>query len=105
MPITSPDSHRRRSIRVPGFDYGKAGAYFVTACAQDRLNVFGEVVEGEMRPNDAGRIVRSVWEDLPNHYAGVTLDAFVVMPNHVHGILFVVGARHASPPRLWPLTR
>ncbi len=81
--------HQRRSIRLKGYDYAQAGAYFITLCTQDRVSLFGEVVEGEMRLNDAGRTVEWTWQDLPNHLPQVTLDAFVVMPKHVHGIIII----------------
>ena len=81
------DRHQRRSIRLAGYDYTQAGTYFVTICAEDRECVLGEVVADEMMPNDAGTIALAVWNDLPRHYAHVQVDAFVVMPNHVHGII------------------
>jgi REP element-mobilizing transposase RayT len=79
----------RRSIRLKGFDYGTPGAYFVTICAHNRACVFGEVVDDVVRLNDPGNIVAASWADLPTHYPHVRLDAFVVMPNHVHGILLL----------------
>jgi putative transposase len=75
----------------------------VTVCAHNRACVFGEIVNGEMRLNDAGRMVHAVWEDLPHHYAGIELDAFVVMPNHVHGIIFIVGAGFKPAPTKYGL--
>ncbi len=81
--------HRRRSIRLKGYDYSQAGAYSITVCTQYRACLFGEIVNGEMRHNDAGRMVHSVWDELPLHYSHVDLDAFVVMPNHVHGIIIL----------------
>jgi len=81
------DRRRRRSIRLKGYDYSQAGAYFVTICTEDREWVLGEVVAGEVRPNDAGAVALAVWEDLPRHYGHVRVDAFVVMSNHVHGII------------------
>ncbi|MBU0500924.1 MAG: hypothetical protein KJ558_01720 [Gammaproteobacteria bacterium] len=77
----------RRSIRLQGYDYSQAGAYFVTICTQNRESLFGDIVEGEMRLNEAGRLVESVWDGLPEHYFHVELDAMVVMPNHFHGII------------------
>jgi REP element-mobilizing transposase RayT len=85
-----PNKHHRRSIRLKGYDYTQAGAYFVTIVTQDRECLFGEVVEGEMRVNPFGEIVAWAWNDLPNHNPHVELDAFVVMPNHVHGIVLIV---------------
>jgi putative transposase len=98
-----PQGRRRRSIRLQGYDYAQVGAYFVTVCAHNRACVFGEIVNGEMRLNDAGRMLHAVWEDLPHHYAGIELDAFVVMPNHVHGIIFIVGAGFKPAPTKYGL--
>jgi len=85
-----PNKHHRRSIRLKGYDYTQAGAYFVTICTQGRECLFGQVVEGKMRVNPFGEIVVWAWNDLPNHNPHVELDAFVVMPNHVHGIVLIV---------------
>jgi putative transposase len=90
MPFNS-EKHCRRSIRLPGYDYSQPGAYFVTICTQDRAYLFGEVVNGEMRLNKYGQIVDDAWNDLSNHYAGLILDAFVIMPNHVHGVIVLTG--------------
>jgi REP element-mobilizing transposase RayT len=92
------ERHHRRSIRLQGYDYSQAGAYFVTVYAESRECLFGKIVNGEMRLNDAGRLVQDVWGNLPNHYAGVDLDAFVVMPNHIHGIVMIVGAGPRACP-------
>jgi len=73
-----------------------AGAYFVTICTQERACVLGEIVDGEMRLNDAGSIARRCWEEIPRHFPLVELDAFVVMPNHVHGIIVIHGRGEAS---------
>ena len=95
-----PQKHHRRSIRLKGYDYSQAGAYFITIVAQARACLFGEVVDGEMRLNDAGRMV---WDDLPERFPGLELDAFGVMPNHVHGIIILTGrapvGRVLCPPR------
>ena len=84
-----PTRHHRRSIRLKGYDYSQARAYFVTICTQDRACLFGKVVNGEMRLNDAGRMVLAEWNMLPERFPHVVLDAFVVMPNHVHGIVVI----------------
>lgn len=86
-----PLKHHRRSIRLKGYDYTHAGAYFVTLVAHGRECIFGEIVDGEIRVNPLGEIAAYYWQELPRHFAHVTLDAFVVMPNHVHGVI-VVGA-------------
>ena len=91
----------RRSIRLKGYDYSWPGAYFVSICAHNRECLFGEIVNGGMVLNDAGRMAEQCWHNIPLHFPHVELDAFVVMPNHVHGILFVVdapvGAKIFSP--------
>lgn len=74
-------------MRLRDYDYAQAGAYFVTIVAMDRACLFGEVVSGEMLPNEFGRIVQTVWDGLPDHYSNVECDAFIVMPNHVHGVI------------------
>jgi putative transposase len=84
----------RRSIRLRRYDYSSAGAYFVTICTKDRECLFGKVVEGEMRMNTWGDIVRACWDNLSRHYGRVVTDAFVVMPNHVHGIIMITDDRN-----------
>lgn len=81
--------HHRRSIRLQGYDYSQAGAYFVTIVTQDRTCLFGGVVDGQMRLNDHGEIVREEWLRTAQMRPNVTLDAFVIMPNHVHGIIIL----------------
>src|SRR5207249_1551313 len=80
----------RKSIRLKGYDYSQPGLYFVTICAFARKCLFGTVVDGVMRVNEAGNIIDECWDDLPNHYPNVELDEFGVMPNHVHGIVALV---------------
>jgi len=100
--VTMRHKNHRRSIRLKGYDYTQAGAYFVTICTKDRACLFGDVADGVMRLNQMGHIVRQCWLAIPNHVPHVLLDEFVVMPNHVHGIIVImpthdVGATHASP--------
>ena len=85
-----PGTHRRRSIRLAGYDYSQVGAYFVTLCAFRHQSVFGEVADHQIRLNELGRIVEETWMTLPNHYDFIVLDAFVVMPNHVHGVVVLI---------------
>ena len=103
-----PGKHNRGSIRLPRYDYTQPGAYFVTICVAGRQCIFGEIIDGVMRPNKNGLIVSEQWAGLPKHYPNALLDEFVVMPNHVHGIIHLiddsrpsVGAgfqpAHASP--------
>ena len=91
--------HHRRSIRLRGYDYRQAGAYFVTICTQNRQYLFGDVVDGQTVLNGPGEMVDTVWCQLPQHYPGVQVDAFVVMPNHIHGIsILLVGAGAPACP-------
>ena len=91
----------RRSVRLQDYHYSQAGAYFITVCTQERRALFGEIVDGEMVLNDAGRAVEHTWLAIPQHFPQVELDAFVVMPNHLHGIVVIsgspVGAKDFSP--------
>ena len=93
-----PDLYHRRSIRLRGYDYTSAGAYFATICTQERACLFGDVADGQVRLNDAGNMVESIWSELPGHYPGVEVDAFIVMPNHLHGIIVLVGAGPRACP-------
>jgi REP element-mobilizing transposase RayT len=89
-----PERHHRRSIRLRGYDYRAAGAYFITIVVQDRACLFGEVVEGAMCLNDAGQMVERWWLELNRRFPHVSTDAYVVMPNHFHGIVVI----HSRPP-------
>ena len=97
--IYDPNKHHRCSIRLKGFDYTREAAYFVTISTQNQACLFGEIVNEQMRLNDAGRVAQMVWKAIPDHFSQVEIDASVVMPNHIHGIIIIVGATHASPPR------
>lgn len=97
--INNPTSHRRKSIRLQGYDYSQAGLYFITVCTHNRVPLFGEIIDGVMALNAAGQIVEKCWCAIPEHFPQVTLDEFVVMPNHVHGIITIgttVGVNHVG---------
>lgn len=79
--------HERKRNRLLGFDYRTGGAYFVTICVRNRACVFGEIVDGVVMVNEIGRIVQEQWDWLGQQYPYIRLDAFVIMPNHVHGIV------------------
>ena len=109
--------HNRRSIRLRGYDYTQAGAYFVTVCVHNDLvrrgaaccahqpvalnstDIFGHIENGKMVINDYGRIVDASLRAIPDHFSSVILDEFTVMPNHVHLIVIINDARaqHAAP--------
>lgn len=86
----------RRSIRLRGYDYSRPGTYFVTVCTHRKEHLLGEVAEGDMKPSQCGEIVGLHWRDLPRHYPQIRLDSFVVMPNHVHGTVEIVGPNRES---------
>lgn len=85
----NPNKHHRRSIRLKGYDYTQPGAYYITLCTQARQCLFGDVVAGKMRLNSLGYIAFTYWQKIPVHFAHLQLDVFVVMPNHLHGILVI----------------
>ncbi len=88
MPF-DPKKHRRRSIRLEGYDYSQVGEYFVTLCAHKMRRLFGEVKNGQMHLNRLGQIVESEWRKTPHLRPGVDLGDFVVMPNHLHGLVLI----------------
>jgi REP element-mobilizing transposase RayT len=93
--------HDRKSIRLPEYDYSGPGRYFVTVCTADRRCLFGAVAGERMTLNEYGLLVETCWRAIPEHFAHIELDDFVVMPDHVHGIVGIVepvGATHGSPP-------
>lgn len=93
--------HHRRSIRLKGYDYSQNGAYFITICTQNRECLFGDIKDGEPFLYDAGKMVQSVWNGFPDYYPYVELDQFIVMPNHIHGIIVLnVGAGLRACPEL-----
>jgi putative transposase len=81
--------HHRRSIRLPGYDYTLPGAYFVTIVTHGRVPLFGRVVNRQMRLGPWGEIVRDEWLNTAMHRPGISLDVFVVMPDHFHGIVII----------------
>ncbi|MEW6529384.1 MAG: transposase [Thermodesulfobacteriota bacterium] len=94
--------HHRRSLRLRAYDYSAAAAYFLTLCAHDQECLFGEVADGELSLNRFGSIASEEWRRSAEVRSEISLDAFVVMPNHLHGILFVdpiviVGAHGRAP--------
>jgi REP element-mobilizing transposase RayT len=95
------DKHHRRSIRLKGYDYSQAGAYFVTLVAYQRDCLFGEIRDVKMVLNDFGTIADECWRAIPDHFPLVELGAYVVMPNHVHGIIIITdgGMRRGTPWR------
>ncbi|MFC1651354.1 transposase [Candidatus Latescibacterota bacterium] len=93
-----PEKHHRRSIRLKGYDYSQPGGYYVTIVTHNRECLFGSVSDGEMVLNDAGKMVEKIWKEIPKFYSNFSIDTFQIMPNHLHGILTIVGA----DPRVCP---
>ncbi len=85
----NPEKHHRRSIRLKGYNYTREGAYYFTICCHQRRCLLGEIKDGFMHLNLVGATVKAVWESFPRHFPLIELDAFVVMPNHVHGIIVI----------------
>jgi putative transposase len=93
MPVRPP---RRKQLRLSGYDYSHPGAYFVTVCIKERASILGNIAESVMQLNELGCVATKCWHDIPGYYSGISLDAFVAMPNHIHGIIFV-GAGSPRP--------
>jgi len=83
------NKYRIESIRVPKYDYSQSGYYFITICVKNRENRFGEIIHGKLIKTTSAKIVDQCWFDLPNHFRQCLLDEFVIMPNHVHGIIII----------------
>ncbi|MCL2021010.1 MAG: hypothetical protein FWG81_02645 [Betaproteobacteria bacterium] len=94
-----PDIHHRRSIRLKEYNYAQPGLYFVTICVHKWQPLFGDVVNGEMRLNTCGKIANECWTAIATKFENTFLREFIVMPNHIHGIIEIVGARFIAPLR------
>ena len=93
------NTRSRCPLRLQGYHSSQAGGYFVTICVQRQQSPFGNVVNEEMHLNNAGHMVQTIWQGLPDRFFATGLDLFVVMPNHFHGIILIVGAGLALPNR------
>ena len=87
------NNFNRRSIRLRNYDYSQAGAYFVTICCQDRQCYFGRIKNRKIELSIFGHIIKMNWENIPGHFKNVILDEYVIMPNHMHGIIIINGHR------------
>ena len=85
------NNRNRKPNRLQNYEYSQTGYYLVTICTQDRVNYFGEIEKGRMRLDDIGQIVTDCWQAIPEHFHNTVLDEFVVMPNHIHGIIVIKG--------------
>jgi putative transposase len=103
--VAPTNLHVRKSIRLKGYDYSQAGLYFITICTQNRLCLFGEIENGEMVLNDAGMMIKTVWHEIPVYYHKFNVREFVVMPNHIHGIIQIISNPKpvGAGPRVCPI--
>ncbi len=92
------NNRTRKSNRLPTYDYSRAGYYFVTICTHNRKEWFGEIIGGQMIPNAAREMVTRTWHELPEFYRGIRTDQFQIMPNHLHGIIIIVGDGPRAAP-------
>ena len=83
------DTFRMDSTRMKGWDYSSPGKYFVTICTKDRICYFGDVVDGKMHLSEMGKVSDCFWKEIPEHFPNAGLDAFQIMPNHIHGIVVI----------------
>jgi REP element-mobilizing transposase RayT len=87
--MKSLGTHDRKSIRLKKYDYSSPGEYFITICTHNRECILGEIVGDKMQLSLIGKVVQECWEKIPRHFSNVETDAFIIMPNHVHGIIII----------------
>ena len=103
--MNTAESYSTQSLRLPDWDYATPGWYLVTICTHGRVPWFGEVVDGKMVRNELGEVAQKLWGEIPSHHNYVTLDEFIIMSDHIHGILLIsdesetVATLHATSPR------
>ncbi|MDX2079131.1 MAG: transposase [bacterium] len=97
--LYNPNIHHRRSLRLQDYDYSQTGVYFVTICTHLREKLFGEIHNEYMHLNQIGMITQTCWRAIPDHFPHVETDEFIVMPNHIHGILVFTAFSDVSPSR------
>lgn len=106
-PATRPrfDGPGRRSIRLPEFDYSRGGPYFITICTRHRARILSRISGGRLAVTSLGLIVRDCWQALPNHFPHLRLDSIVIMPDHVHAILWIVRGKTSIGEKPAPITQ
>jgi len=100
MPHYNPTIHQRKSIRLKGYDYAQAGLYFITICVQNKACLFGNIVNNEMILNEYGQIAHAEWIKTAKIRPYVELGEFIVMPNHLHGIICLSGRGVLHTPKI-----
>jgi putative transposase len=83
------DKYRVETVRLQGWDYSRNGYYFVTVCIKDRENLFGQIENDEMLLSETGQMATQYWHEIPSHFPFIKLDEFIIMPNHIHGIIVI----------------
>jgi len=97
-----PVKHHHRSIRLKGYDYSQSGAYYTTICTHDKKSLFGKIIDGNMVLNEFGEIVNDEWIKTEQIRKNVKLDEYMVMPNHLHGIIVINNNRRDTLMRVQP---
>ena len=95
-PKFNPNLHHRRSIRLKNYDYSQSGLYFITICTQNRECLFGEIIDDKINLNIAGKMVENIWLEIPQIFTDTKLHEYIIMPNHFHAIIEIVGADSIS---------
>ncbi len=80
---------KRKSIRLSNYDYSQGGCYFITICTKNMISYFGEIFGNEIKLSETGKTAFGYWENIPSHYQNTNLDEFIVMPNHIHGLIWL----------------
>ena len=96
----NPDIHNRRSIRLKDYDYSKEGIYFITICTLDHEQLFGDIIDDKMFLNEFGKIVNGFWLQILKNFPNVQLDEYIIMPNHIHGIIVICNKSVGAIPEL-----
>jgi len=98
----SSEVHHRRSIRLKDYDYSQPGGYFITICTQHKACLFGEIKDAKMELNIAGQIIKKWWLKIPNKFPAITIDEYIIMPNHIHGICMIFESNVGADPCVCP---
>lgn len=85
----NPDKYHRKYIRLKEYDYSSKGFYYVTLCVNEQLCLFGDIEDGKIKLNDAGKMVGKIWQEIPKYYASAKIDEYIVILNHFHGIIIL----------------
>ncbi|MDI6780275.1 MAG: hypothetical protein QME25_08860 [Bacteroidota bacterium] len=83
------NKYRIESTRLKEWDYSNAGWYYITICTKDKICWFGKILNGELESNDIGKLVKGCWQEIPKQFLNVDIDKYVIMPNHIHGIIII----------------